>query len=683
MALGISPCNGQTRVPLNTAFAGDVLSPADDAFRNPDAGLPCSRGLPLILPHEPTMPSSPTSETVRAVLRHWCVAFALAGSPIVSSAAGAQLPGREQTVDQQVHHALNRLAFGPRPGDVERVRAMSVDAWITQQLHPERIVDTTTAQWLARFETLTLSGDALYAKYPPPGLQLARLAVRSNRTPGMPPAPPPGQLPTLSTTDSMMIARSARDGIRLTAEVMTARVGRAVASERQLLEVMTDFWANHFSVYARKQQVRYYLPAYDSVLRTHALGSFRALLGAVAKSPAMLMYLDQAQSVADRGRRTLAPSRSNRQARLSPAQRRRMESRLTPEQRQRLENVQARQPRGINENYARELLELHTLGVDGGYSQQDVMEVARALTGWTLTRGPQRGGEFVFRSDVHDAEAKIILGESFPAGHGQDEGERLLDLLASHPSTARFIATKLARRFVSDEPPADLVDRAAATFTRTNGDIREVVRTIVTSDEFFANAAFRSKIKSPFELVVSASRTLGGQPDVTPLSAQVIARLGQPIYGRQTPDGWPDVAEEWINTGAILNRMNFGLAVGANRLPGAPVRRWPAARELFNAPVEQQVDALVRTLFGNIVSTETREVLSMGFNPLLDAAGGVSDSLFRPDNDDAAGLMPPPTPAGNRRAGGGRRDLMTSLPELTGFPKLLGLAIGAPEFQRR
>lgn len=609
-----------------------------------------------------------------------------------ASSAHAQPAGREQTADQQVLHVLNRLAFGPRPGDAQRVRAMGVDAWIAQQLQPDRIVDTATDAWLARFEVLGLRGDELIAKYPPPGAQLARLTAQQNAAA----RGQPGAAPRVSPEDSAALARSVRDGVRLTAQLMTARVGRAVASERQLLEVMTDFWANHFSVFSGKAQLRYYLPEYEATIRAHALGNFRELLGAVAKSPAMLLYLDQAQSVADSGRRTLGEPRL---AQLRPAQRAALRRRLTPEQQERLETVQARRPRGINENYARELMELHTLGVDGGYTQQDVMEVARALTGWTLARGP--GGRalagrpdasgFVFRPEVHDAEAKVILGQAFPAGRGLDEGERVLDLLATHPSTARFIATKLVRRFVSDEPPADLVDRAAATFTRTNGDIREVVRTIVTSDEFFADAAFRSKVKTPFELVASASRALDGRPDATPLSAQLVARLGQPIYGRQTPDGWPDVADEWINTGAILNRMNFGLAVGANRLPGARLGQWSVARDLVNEPVAQQVDGVVRALFGGIVSPETRGVLTTGENPLLQRAGGASDSLFRTDDDtdDASMAMTPPAGAARRpgntdaRRSPPRRDAMATLPELTGFPRLVGLAIGAPEFQRR
>ncbi len=565
------------------------------------------------------------------------LAFVGAALPLDAQRMNETVSGREQTADQQVQHLLNRLAFGARPGDVERVRAMGVDAWIAQQLDPDRIDDSRTETWLTQFPALTMTGAQFVAKYPPPGQQVARLAAQQRAAGGdMTGEMTARDVVRISAADSARLREQAREAQRAGAQLFIARAGRAVASERQLQEVLVDFWANHFNVFTGKQQTRYYIPEFErDAIRPHVLGNFRTLLGAVAKSPAMLTYLDQAQSVADSGRRSLARTRNA--VRNNP-----------------------RRPRGINENYARELMELHTLGVDGGYTQQDVMEVARALTGWTIDRGPRRAGGFVFRAETHDAEAKTILGQSFPAGKGQDEGERVLDLLANHPSTARFIATKLARRLVSDEPPESLVDRAAATFTRTKGDLREVVRTIVTSDEFFAADAYRAKVKTPFELVVSASRALGGQPDVTPQTAQLIARMGQPIYGRATPDGYPDTADEWINTGSILNRMNFGLAVGAGRLPGARLAQWPTARELNSQPVEKQVDGLVRALFGGDVSSDTRAILTSGNNPLLSRAPAGSDSLIVSD-DDANTMTAPPA----------------------AFPKLVGLAIGAPEFQRR
>ncbi len=674
-----------------------------------------------------------TSSAFRPRLSHWAtirnVSFGagamsalLAFTPLPAQhMATASLAGREQTADQQVQHALHRLAFGPRPGDVEKVRSMGVDTWIAQQLSPEKISDAPMDAWLTRFPTLTMTGAQFIAKYPPPGQQVARAVAMQQREMGAARAPmtsansDAARAFTLSPADSARLRDQAREGQRASSELFIARTGRAVASERQLQEVLVDFWANHFNVFAGKQQTRYYLAEFEhTAIRPHVLGNFRELLGAVAKSPAMLTYLDQAQSVADSGRRTLVqprtPQRNNLRGgqralldrttvgqlidrdRLPEQQKQRIMA-LPPEQYQRVRDMtlaqaqefmaqlaaNPRRPRGINENYARELMELHTLGVDGGYTQQDVMEVARALTGWTLSRGAAQGGAFVFRPETHDAEAKTILGQSFPAGKGQDEGERVLDLLANHPSTARFIATKLVRRFVSDEPPERLIDRAAATFTRTKGDLREVMRTIVTSDEFFAEDVYRAKVKTPFELVVSASRALGGQPDITQGTVQLIARMGQPIYGRATPDGYPDMADEWINTGSILNRMNFGLAVGAGRLPGARLAQWSTARELASKTPNEQVDGLVRALFGGNVSADTRAVLTNGENPLLSRAPAGSDSLFR---DDAS--TPPVTPAQIRQERQERqRANAATLPELTGFPKLVGLAIGAPEFQRR
>jgi hypothetical protein len=365
-----------------------------------------------------------------------------------------------------------------------------------------------------------------------------------------------------------------------------------------------------------------------------------------------------------------------------------------------------RQRRGLNENYARELMELHTLGVDGGYTQQDVIEVARALTGWSI-RPPRQllalasdqrvrrlgermqdtgdAGEFVFRPEVHDAEAKVVLGHKLKAGRGIEDGEDVLDMLARNPATARFIARKLAVRFVSDKPPQALVDRAAAMYTRTDGDIREVVRTIVTSPEFFSLAAFRSKVKSPFEVVVSTLRALDAAPDATPRTAQLVARLGQPIFGHQAPNGWPETSESWMNTGAILNRINFGMAAAANRIPGASLDRWPETASLRNASRAEQVSGVVASLLGGQVSPQTREILTTGVHPLVAQAAADSsasmamaaDTATSPDNSMTAGEPPA------RRRPRAAQQGFTNIPELTGLAQVVGLALGSPEFQRR
>jgi uncharacterized protein (DUF1800 family) len=630
----------------------------------------------------------------------WPVGVALllhtAASP---RGVAAQSAPREQTADQQVHHVLNRLAFGARPGDVDAVRAVGVDAWIDRQLYPERMPDAAVEQLLARFPTLGRTGEQLLADFPPAAAVRAQMQRRDA---------------TMAMEDSVRRRQQGRPSYAFLGELASSRVARAVVSERQLQEVMVDFWENHFNVFAGKDRTRYFLPEYDAqTIRPHALGTFRELLGAVAKSPAMLYYLDNWQSVADSGRPTLRAAQRPMNARQAARRAAAVQQRLAQNpQLQQAAQQAAQRRRGLNENYARELMELHTLGVDGGYTQQDVIEVARALTGWTIARGAQGGG-FAFRGEVHDASAKTILGQSFAANRGVEEGEAVLDLLASHPSTAKFIATKLARRFVSDTPPVALVARATATFRRTKGDIREVVRTIVTSPEFFASASYRAKVKSPFELVTSTMRAMHAPPDATPRASQLVSRLGQPIFGHQAPNGYPETGDAWMNTGAILNRINFGLAAASGRVPGIRLSTWPLTAQIATSSREDQVDAVIQELFGGAVSSDTRQVLLTGTNPFLQQHGGANDSLLTADDDapmmngmasgdmtanarrqGASARRAARAPAAQQQQAAGREAVrpergatltqsIGSLPSLTGFAQIVGLALGAPEFQRR
>ena len=615
-----------------------------------------------------------------------------APSPSMSPRSSVRMPSaseiaaREQTADQQVQHVLNRLAFGPRPGDVATVRALGVDAWIARQLEPERIDDSKLNGFLGQFASLSKSGEDLIAQYPPPGVQLAQMARQNGGT--------------IAPSDSLKIREQGRQSFAFLGEIATSRVARAVISERQLNEVMVDFWENHFNVFAGKDRTRYFLPEYDAqTIRPHAMGRFRDLLGAVAKSPAMLYYLDNWQSVADSGQPTMRT--------LSVAQRRAVQRRVVAAAQTRPQAAPlaqlAQRKRGLNENYARELMELHTLGVDGGYTQRDVGEVARALTGWTLSRGAN-GGTFLFRAEGHDAGPKKILGVDFPAGRGEEEGDAVLDMLAKHPATARYIATKLARRFVSDTPPAALVARAAETFQATDGDIREVVRVIVTSPEFFATAAYRAKVKSPFELVTSALRVMNAGADATPRTTQLVSRLGEPIYGHQAPNGYPETGDAWMNTGSILNRINFGLAVASGRVPGVKLSDWPAGPTLAALPREQQVDGVIRELLGGNASNDTRQVLLTGTNPFLQARGSGVDSL---DVDADSTMMSGGTDmAARQNVRAARRTMdaqqktagreaikptrgatltqsIGNLPAPVGLAQIVGLALGAPEFQRR
>jgi uncharacterized protein (DUF1800 family) len=292
-------------------------------------------------------------------------------------------------------------------------------------------------------------------------------------------------------------------------------------------------------------------------------------------------------------------------------------------------------------------------------------------------------GEFVFRPEVHDAEAKVVLGHKLKAGRGIEDGEDVLNILARHPSTAKFIARKLAVRFVSDQPPQALVDRAAATYMKSDGDIREVVRTIVTSPEFFSRAAFRAKVKSPFEVVVSTMRALDAAPDATPRTAQLVARLGQPIFGHQAPNGWPETGDAWMNTGAILNRINFGMAAAANRIPGASLDQWPDAQRLRAASRAEQVDGVIAALLGGHASRETREILTTGVHPMVaKAAADSSASMVASVDTGSDPVMLETEPPARRRQRLAAQGF-GNIPELTGLAQVVGLALGSPEFQRR
>ncbi|MBK5297166.1 MAG: DUF1800 domain-containing protein [Vicinamibacteria bacterium] len=464
------------------------------------------------------------------------------------SAASSSVPGSPD--DATIVHVLNRLGFGPRPGDVERVRRMGLASWMDQQLRPERIADGAVDARVAGLATLRMTSQQIAQEYLKPLLEQRQQRGRDAAS-GEPDMDSRRKRP--AEIGPVLQRRQ-----ELLQELVAQKVLRAVYSERQLQEVLTDFWFNHFNVFANKGFTRIYLTAYErDAIRPHVLGRFRDLLDATAKSPAMLLYLDNARSADPK----FAEKAKSDLDRLQRAGRRRGGARqqgreTTPEM---MEQVRQNIPTGINENYARELLELHTLGVDGGYTQQDIVNVARALTGWTIGRPRSaEAGQFWFNPRMHDTGDKVVLGQKITGG-GIEDGERVLDLLARHPSTARFIATKLARRFVADEPPAALVDRAAATFRQTDGDLREVVRAIVTAPEFFASDTRRAKVKTPFEFVVSALRATEADVQNTLWLARTLQQLGMPLYLCQPPTGYKDTADAWVNSGALISRMNFAV----------------------------------------------------------------------------------------------------------------------------
>ena len=638
--------------------------------------------------------------------------------------------------DQRILHVLNRLGFGARPGDAARIRTMGIEKYIEQQLFPEKIDDSASEAKLQNLETLRLTTADLYERYPQPNQLLQQLqrrnalpadlaAARDNRSnaakpneanqqktgeamagemqaPGTATSPSPN-VPANDTNPMNNAAyrravmeyykeNNLRPAQFLTGELQMSRILRAVYSERQLQEVMVDFWTNHFNVFSGKGADRWFLTSYDrDTIRPHTLGKFYDLLVADAQSPAMLFYLDNFQSVSPNAQQQRPGAARGPLAQL-------------------MRNNPQQQRRGINENYARELLELHTLGVDGGYTQKDVQEVARCFTGWTIfaPRGAgaaaqavinprladrlrKDAGKFNFNARAHDDGEKTVLGHKIPAGGGIKDGLMVLDIVAHHPSTAKFIATKLVRRFVSDDPPAALVDRVAQAFMKTDGDIREMLRTIFTSPEFNSPEAYRAKVKRPFELAVSAVRTLGAETNGGPQFHQWIARMGQPLYGFQTPNGYSDVAENWVNTGALLERMNFGLALVNNRIPGTRV---DLSRLLGESSTETSIektkllDRFVSLIMGGEMSSRTRETLLKQLTDQITIppmAPAQTASSAAPANPFEVAFQ-----RGNLNPGGGQQQQLQQIARANPaasidnpLVKLAGLIIGSPEFQKQ
>ena len=598
------------------------------------------------------MHTKPPAFRFRAALT-FAAALSTLAVPMLAQRDSA-VPARPDT--RTITHVLNRLGFGPRPGDVERVREMGLVKYIDQQLHAERISNSALDERLASFTTLSMSNEDLMEKYFAPADMLRQqqqrrqnLQAQQAQQAGTPPQPPP---PPQLTPEQRQIQQGQQNVMN---ELMSAKILRAAGSERQLEEVLVDFWFNHFNVFVGKGQVRQYLTSYErDAIRPHVLGKFRDMLGATAHSPAMLFYLDNFQSSTPNPPQAQKPRRDPYYGRPMP-----FPGKPQPQP------PPQRQGRGLNENYARELMELHTLGVDGGYTQKDVQEVARVFTGWTIDQ-PRAGGNFVFRPQMHDQDEKLVLGTKVKPD-GEKEGEKVLDLLASHPSTARHIAFKLAQRFVSDEPPKELVDRAAKRFLDTKGDLREVTRTIITSKEFFAEDAYRAKVKTPLEFVISAARAA----DVTIVNPQPIVnalrQLGMPLYGAQPPTGYSMTADAWVNTGALLNRMNFAVQlVSGGQALAAPGRGRGAGNP---QQLQQQQRQAARTLGNPQLRPE-----QLARMPLQ-----VDLQMLAPDTTDATRDRLIQT----MLAGEASEATRTTLSRAETPQQLVALTLGSPEFQRR
>jgi uncharacterized protein (DUF1800 family) len=508
-------------------------------------------------------------------------------------------PGTATTDTRTVVHVLSRTTFGPRPDDVDRVLAIGVSAYIDEQLHPERISDEIVQPRLAALTPLTISARAYardfylpmvaarqqFASTQRPASASTKSAVlRGHLLPIAAVTLPGGDKPVsllqqaAVTTEEVVSQRKNQDVFDA---LQAQKLLRAVYGARQLEEVLTDFWFNHFNVDARKIEDRPVLMEYErDVIRPHVLGKFRDLLGATAKSPAMLFYLDNWLSAAPPAVPQRRPGGPSRQLAPKPAP----------------------AGRGLNENYGRELMELHTLGVDGGYTQRDVVDVARSFTGWTLG-DPHAGTGFVFNDKMHDHGAKRVLGHTIKAGRGVQDGEQVLDLLARHPATAHFVATKLVRHFVGDDPPRALVEHAAKVFSRTDGDLREVMRAILTSREFYAETTFRAKVKTPFEYVASALRATNASITNARSFVNTIAAMGEPLYQCQPPTGYSDRASAWMNTGTLVSRLNFALGLSANGLNAARVEV---------AGTEDEVNRFAALVLAGQISPTTLDAVAPG-----------------------------------------------------------------------
>jgi uncharacterized protein (DUF1800 family) len=649
------------------------------------------------------------------------------------------LPVTELTAEEAVMHALNRLAYGPRPGDVERIKQMGLAKWIDQQLNPNSIDDKALQARLENYPTLPMSTTQLMADYPQPkpaekkAAQAQAQAAQQSRsdaaaaivakdsqndpnkpvytaqnlssnsgsasgvnsanassspaaattvasTPAATPAAnssasapaakstangpsPMKEDPALATGSENIATRGAagkRDVLggadpnavskaiaddskkpqRVVEELAMAKVTRAIYSERQLQQVLDDFWFNHFNVFAGKGEDRFYLTSYErDVIQPHTLGKFKDLVNATAQSPAMLFYLDNFLSADPRAAAREAAQRAARQqARYGS-----FPPRFPP-------NAQAQNKkkpeRGLNENYGRELMELHTLGVDGGYTQKDVTEVARCFTGWSIDK-PRENPVFKFDDKLHDPDPKIVLGKKIHAG-GMKDGEQVIDLLTHHPSTAKFISTELARRFVSDTPPPALVERMAQTFLSEDGDIRAVMHTMIYSPEFWSRETYHAKIKTPYELVISATRALGTDVDTPMPLVQWVNRIGEPLYQCQPPTGYSDKAEAWVNTGALLNRLNFSLTLAGNKVRGSRTDVTSLLGVDAGSEPRTALTRAVDVFLGGSVAPTTVETLEKQ----LDSPQVIQAKLDDPTKQTDLGVV-------------------------------TGLVLGAPEFQRR
>ncbi len=633
------------------------------------------------------------------------------------------MPYREAGLSnrQAAAHLLSRFSFGLRPEDIDEALAMGLDEWFEQQLSGS-LPDVALDSMLGVYPTLHMTNAQLARVYPPPGkvlLELMREGVYSNVK----------DLQDSSNTSARRAAlryayeHGYRPQRELLGQTLASKLLRALYSRNQLREVMTDFWMNHFSVSTVKVPARSYIMTYErDAMRPNALSTFSALLFASAKHPAMLQYLDNAQSTAAEGSPTLVSVKLDSLEHMGGIRgwfaRRKIASMKNKTARMQEDALQGVPPefrprRGINENYARELMELHTVGVDGGYNQHDVTDAARVLSGWSmmplglqrdservadlLERSKKAGtvvqGDFLFRADAHDASAKTVMNQHFPAGGGLEEGEALLRFLSRQPGTAHRIATKLCLRFVSDQPPSALVDRVANVYLSTQGNIPSMLRCIVHSPEFWSPETLRSKIKNPFELIVSSLRACHAQVRPSKELYTWCTQLGEALYAAPAPSGYGDIASVWVNSGSLLNRMNFALALANDAIEGV---RLP--QDLYRAAQDSpSTTELTQRLFQELLPERDATTSLLLLAPYLNQTDSLrsksakSDERNVPDFTDDDTIMSDAeaswssAPGDSQYAPASQRlsDETQGARHVENFRHVLALVLGSPEFQRR
>jgi len=620
------------------------------------------------------------------------------------------------TTEQAAAHLLSRFTYGAKPGQVEEVVKMGLEKWFKKQLEGN-LDDKNLDQTLAQYDAIGLSNSEVEARFPQTP-RVTRWAVRDGylNKDSLNSGNNKYQREVLQTYMKDKGYRPLQDLYR---QFFNQKILRAAYSENQLRELLTDFWFNHFNVALNKTQCASFVPAYErDVIRPNVFGGFENLLLSTAKSPAMLMYLDNSSSsgvnvpmedqdmmsMNDRG--MLAAQKAKQDARVKKIK-------------QQIQNK--KKQGGLNENYAREVMELHTLGVDGGYTQNDVTQAARVLTGWTVAPLGKEGygagnsalierlgpsglkeigfvldGDFFFNANRHDNGEKIVLGKKFPAGGGYEECVALLKMLAHHPATAKFIAKKLAVRFVNDVPPASLVDKMAKTFADTQGEIKSVLVTMVNAPEFWSEQALRTKTKSPFELAMSAVRSLNAEITQPYELYSWVNRMGQQMYYYQAPTGFPDNGQYWINTGSLLNRMNFGLALASQRIPGVKL-------DLANLNQEREPESVEAALvtYSKLIMPERELAQTVArLKPMLNdpslqqkvAKAAEQHTAVKDDRRTGMEMQGNPNQQQVReekmKLGNGRKANENPVIKMqqgnyTMLAQVVGVIIGSPEFQRK